>query len=268
MRDLGLVGFWAGYFAARAAPLGRVGGSTVGAAFFNFAPEMVAAAVPGCWEVAEPQELIVVRAQAAAVALTEICSPESLQAAVGVLPLLREVVASVDVAGRVMAGANHALWPAIDTALRVQGVDPQLRAVVELWQAATTLREQRGDGHVAALVVHGLGGCEAHVLAAATSGVPVEILRDNRGWSDEAWDAAARSLRERGVIFPDATATPEGFALHEAIETMTDELAEHSFAPLSDHDANAMYSALHACARDVQASETLPFPNPMGLPRI
>jgi hypothetical protein len=35
--------------------------------------------------------------------------------------------------------------------------------VTVLWQAATVLREHRGDGHVAALVVEGLDGCQAHV---------------------------------------------------------------------------------------------------------
>jgi hypothetical protein len=229
---------------------------------------MVAANVPGCWEVAEPEALIVVRAQAAAVALTENCSPETLQGAVGALPLLREAVAESDYAGRIMSGANRARWPAIDTALRAQGVDPQLRAVAEVWQPTTTRRAHRGDGHVAALVVHGLGGCEAHVLASAVSGVPDEMLRHNRGWSDEAWDASVGRLVERGVILPDGTATPEGFALHRAIETMTDDLAERSYVTLSDQDINAMYGVLHACARAVQASETLPFPNPMGLPRI
>ena len=47
LREAGLRGFWSGYFAARAAPLGRVGAGPVTAAFFNFHPAMVARAVPG-----------------------------------------------------------------------------------------------------------------------------------------------------------------------------------------------------------------------------
>ena len=38
LRDAGLKGFWAGYFAARAAPLGAVGAGPVTAAFANFHP--------------------------------------------------------------------------------------------------------------------------------------------------------------------------------------------------------------------------------------
>jgi len=40
----GLRGFWRGYFAGRAAPLGAVGAGVVTATFFGFAPEFVARA--------------------------------------------------------------------------------------------------------------------------------------------------------------------------------------------------------------------------------
>src|SRR6266568_1974012 len=46
-QDAGLRGFWRGYFAGRAAPLGPVGAAPVTASFFNFAPPMVARALPG-----------------------------------------------------------------------------------------------------------------------------------------------------------------------------------------------------------------------------
>ena len=39
-------------------------------------------------------------------------------------------------------------------------------------------------------MTHGLSGLEAHVLAAGTKAIPVELLRDNRGWSEAEWDAA------------------------------------------------------------------------------
>ena len=77
LREAGLRGFWAGYFAARAAPLGRVEAETVTAAFCNFAPSMVVRAIPSCWEAADPAELTVLRAAAAAAAPIEACSPDS-----------------------------------------------------------------------------------------------------------------------------------------------------------------------------------------------
>lgn len=47
-----------------------------------------------------------------------------------------------------------------------------------LWQVATTLREHRGDGHVALLAGAALAGCEAHILFAACEGAPVELYLD------------------------------------------------------------------------------------------
>ena len=38
--------------------------------------------------------------------------------------------------------------------------------VARLFHAASLLREHRGDGHIAALMVEGVGGLEAHVLLA------------------------------------------------------------------------------------------------------
>ena len=55
----GLRGFWRGYFAGRAAPLGVTGtggAAVVAASFFNFAPAFVARAIPGVWELITPQE--------------------------------------------------------------------------------------------------------------------------------------------------------------------------------------------------------------------
>ena len=50
----GLRGFWRGYFAGRAAPLGAASAAVVTASFFNFAPAFVARAIPGVWELITP----------------------------------------------------------------------------------------------------------------------------------------------------------------------------------------------------------------------
>ena len=49
-------GFWMGYFAARSAPFGVVPTEMVTAAFYNFAPQRVAKALPAAWEFASPAE--------------------------------------------------------------------------------------------------------------------------------------------------------------------------------------------------------------------
>ncbi len=259
MRDAGLRGFWTGYFAARAAPLGRVGAAPVTAAFCNFHPAMVAKAVPACWDVVAPETLSRVRAIAAAEALSEVCSTHARSALVAVLPLLRRAAAAADDAGRMLAGANRALWPRIAPALGTGGVG-------EAWQAATTLREHRGDGHVAALVSRGVRGLEAHLLAAGTKGIPAEVLRDSRGFSVEDWDAAAAGLAARGLLHGDGRATDAGRTLHAEVEALTDRLAEPAYAGLSDSALGDLYGALLECAAEVAASGMLRYPNPMGLP--
>ena len=62
----GLRGFWRGYFAGRAAPLGAAGAAVVTASFFNFAPAFVARAIPGVWELITPEEALRVRLAGAA----------------------------------------------------------------------------------------------------------------------------------------------------------------------------------------------------------
>jgi hypothetical protein len=268
LREAGLKGFWSGYFAARAAPLGAVGPGPVAAAFFNFEPAMVRRAVPACWTVADPAHLTVVRAEAAAGALAEVCRPDTLTGLAAVLPLLRRASAACDGEGRIMTGANRQLWPAVAIGLRRQDQQPDTIALAEGWQACTTLREHRGDGHVAALLTHDLSGLEAHLLATGTLGLPVDLLRDNRGWSASQWEEGAAGLAARGLLQPDGGATEAGRMVHSAVESLTDDLAERAFTALDDEEVARLFGALSRGAADVQSSGLLPFPNPMGLPAL
>jgi hypothetical protein len=222
---------------------------------------MVAKAVPGCWDSVAPLTFCRVRAIAAGEALSEACGVPARSDLVAALPLLRRAVAGCDVAGRIMAACNRALWPTISTALGTGGL-------AEAWQACTTLREHRGDGHVAALLAHGIGGIDAHLLAVGTKGVPAAVLRDNRGWSEDDWAAATSRLASRGLLHIDGRATDAGRTLHAEVEERTDRLAAPPYADLSDAAVTDLYGALSACAREVVASGVLPFPNPMGLPRV
>jgi hypothetical protein len=265
LRDAGLKGFWAGYFAARAAPLGA---GPVAAAFFNFDLVMVRRAVPSCWDVVDPATLTVRRAEAAATALNELCSRDGRDALVAALPALRRAAARCAGEGRPMTGANRELWPSVEAALRRRSLPEPIIAVAEVWQGCTTLREHRGDGHVAALLTHGLSGLEAHLLAAGALGVPADVLRDSRGWAGPQWDAGVAGLAGRGLLRPDGTASATGQELRRRVEAMTDELAAPAFAGLADDEIEALHRALFACATQVQGSGLLPFPNPMGLPAL
>lgn len=55
---LGTKGYWMSYFGLRAAPLGAAPSELVTALFYNFAPGMVARAVPDVWAVATPAQYL------------------------------------------------------------------------------------------------------------------------------------------------------------------------------------------------------------------
>ena len=190
-----------------------------------------------------PETLCRVRAIAAAEALGDLCSVEARSALVAALPLLRRAVAGCDGDGRVMAAANRSLWPVIAPALGTGGLG-------EAWQACTTLREHRGDGHVAALVTHGRQRprgaparrraprrsrprcCGTTGAGARRSGTPRTATLAAPG------PAARRRARHRQPV---ARCTAQ-------VEELTDRLAEPAYAGLSDGALEELYGALAACA--------------------
>ncbi|MEO5874163.1 MAG: hypothetical protein ABIS86_03960, partial [Streptosporangiaceae bacterium] len=99
----GLRGYWRGYFAGRAAPLGRTGPAPVVAAFFGFAPAMVERALPAVWDLASPERALAARTAGARAALERILRGREVGAAA---ELLEQAAAGLDVAGRVLAAAN------------------------------------------------------------------------------------------------------------------------------------------------------------------
>jgi hypothetical protein len=103
-----------------------------------------------------------------------------------------------------------------------------------VWHAARLLREHRGDGHIAALVVEGLGRVDALVVHAALLPAFGDGLRRSRRWSMDDWAASIASLRLRGWLTDDdaLTFTPEGLARRTWIEDRTDQLAALAFDPI------------------------------------
>lgn len=254
LRASGLRGFWMGYFAARVAPVapvGAVGPSTVSATFYNFHPAMVRRSIPDAWRFAEPTAVLAARRVGAARALQRI-DPSIGDRAPMLAALLGRAVESADGSGRVLFAANRALPP----------VDEPVEA---LWQACTSLREHRGDGHVAALTTAGLDGCQALVLFALSEDLPAPMFLDSRGWSADEWDIARSALEARGLVHG-TRITADGVALRRSIEETTDRLAGPPFDELQDHEADDAHRALAALAGAVAAAGVIPFPNPMGLP--
>ncbi len=140
--------------------------------------------------------------------------------------------------------------------------------MAELWQATTSLREHRGDGHVACLTAEGVGSCEAHVLFSATEGTPPELLQQSRGWSREEWAESVRFLRQAGLLDAEGEATQRAYRLHEKLEQRTDELAVVPYSALSDDQRDRLLTALAPAADNIAESGVIPFPNPIGLPPV
>ena len=252
---LGLKGGWMSYFGCRAAPLGAVTAPAVSALFYNFHPNMVARAIPDAWRYATPTALLDARLTAMDGAMRRVLgddavsSPDVARAA----ELATAAVATCDMAGRPMGAANQAT-PEPD--------EPHLR----LWQALTTMREHRGDGHVDLLVDAGVSPSEALVLQAATGRSPEMGLRANRGWSDDEWVAAVASLNERGLVDDEMRITAAGVALRQGIEDGTDRLAAPVVAAIGEAGADELVTLLRPLADTVIATGEVPAHNNMGVP--
>jgi hypothetical protein len=259
----GVRGYWRGYFAGRAAPLGHTAAAPVIASFFSFAPAMVSRALPGVWEMISPQDALGVRAAGAAAALRTLLGLASGQTAAANLAqaadLLVAATDDIEAAGRPLGAANAALpMPA----------EPLAR----LWQAATVLREHRGDGHVAALVAADLDGSEALALRVGVDlaaggahssqawGWTRQELQPIRGWTDADWDAATQRLAGRGLLSSDGTATTEGVAVHRGVERATDVSAARPWARLGASDTARLAELLEPVAAACGAA--LPRPGP------
>ncbi|MFE9452086.1 hypothetical protein [Streptomyces sp. NPDC006739] len=251
---LGLRGFWMGYFALRAAPLGPVSAPVVTSCFYVFHPDRVARALPDAWGYASPARVLAARAGAMDAAMSRlfgpdaVASPELAEAA----DLAWEAASRADTAGRVLAAANQAL-------------DRPERPHVRLWQALTTLREQRGEGHIAVLLSHGLGPVEAMVLKAAAGESDGPFLRETRKWDVPAWQAAEAALRERGLLDEQGTLTPAGVGVRDTVEEQTDRAAGQPWNAVGPAAAARLAALLEPLARTVREAGLLPPGNPVGL---
>lgn len=252
--DLGLSGFWMGYFGFRGAPLGPVEPGVVDAAFANFAPSFVRRWVPAVWSAADPASLIERRSRAAAATLRRV-APGVDATARATAPFLDTAIAAGVALGRPLFAANREVpLPADD--------------VEALWQRCTTLREHRGDGHVAALAAAGVDGLEAHVLLALEQGADPLDLQRTRGWTADDWANAVDRLRRRGLVDGAGTLTGAGHELRRSVEHTTDHLASLPWHHLDEMERTRLVELLTPSAAAVSGAGVLRYPNPIGLPPI
>ena len=230
----GLRGFWRGYFAGRAAPLGAIDPAPVVGLFNSFAPPMVERALPAVWDLVSPAEALAARSRGAATVLAGVVDARE---AARLADLLAPIVAAHKPAGHALGAANLAL-PEPD--------DPHAR----LWQACTSLREHRGDGHVAALVAVGATGADIVVLRCGM-GWDRAVHQPARGWSDEDWLAATARLVRRELLDADGKATEAGRAVVAEAEEITNQAAAPPWEVLAPGEvlevARSLSMPAHAC---------------------
>jgi hypothetical protein len=235
---LGHRNYWDGYFAGRAAPLGRAPAAVVHAIFYNFAEGEVARHIPRVWDTATPEQALAAREQGSVAALRRI---------LGDLADAPALARAAELATRA-ATAPPTEGRSLYAGLRSLPVPDE--PVARLWHAATLLREHRGDGHIAALVSEGIGGTESHVLHALSAGMPAEKFGRVHHLPAEQLAAVVDGMRARGLIDASGWLSDAGREIKERIESLTDDLA----APAYDSLTASELDQLTACLEPISAA--------------
>jgi hypothetical protein len=237
----GVKGGMRGYFASRSAAYGVVPAEVVIATFYNFSPALVRKAIPSVWESATPEAVLAARYDCADAALTrllgaDVVGSDDLAEAAA---LAREATRACAIEGRPLFAAHAALpWP-----------DP---AHLQLWHAATLLREHRGDGHIAALVLAGLTGPEAVVsYTSLGTGLPEDLQRQTRGYSEAEWAQTKQSLRDKGIFDDNDAFTDFGHAQRADIEARTDAAAAAPYDHLGEEKTRRLAELTRPLSRSI-----------------
>ncbi|RSM93311.1 hypothetical protein DMB42_52650 [Nonomuraea sp. WAC 01424] len=241
---VGMRNYWDGYFAGRAAPLGLVPAAVVHAVFYNFADGEVARHIPWVWGKITPQEAIAVRERGSSAALRQLIG--ELAGSPGLVrtpALATRAAVSAPTEGRPLYAGLRAL-------------DVPEEPVARLWHAATLLREHRGDGHNAALLAHGIGGTEAHVLMAVSLGMRAEEFGRIHHLPKARLTAVVDGLRGRGLVDAAGGFTDAGRETRQRIEALTDELAVPAYDVLSVDELAGLAAELEPIAAAVRAFES------------
>jgi hypothetical protein len=243
MAALGFRNYWDGYFAGRSAPLGRVPAEVVDAAFYNFAEGEVARHIPQVWGTTTPEAAFAARMQGCVAALRRILgdlveTPGFARAA----ELLAKASSSAPTEGRVMYAGLRAL---------PMPEEP----VTRLWHAANMLREQRGDGHIVALVSERIGRTEAHVLCALDMGIyPAESFGRIHHLPQARLTEVMDGLRDRGLVDASGHFTDAGRATKDRIESLTDVLAEAPYDALEQDELDELIALLEPVSARLRAT--------------
>jgi hypothetical protein len=124
-----------------------------------------------------------------------------------------------------------------------------------LFHAASMLREHRGDGHIVALMVEGIGRTEAHVLLALGMDMPAAQFGRIGHLPAAQLDAVIDGMRSRGLIGDDGWLSEEGRAVKRRVESLTDDLAARPYECLSPAELDELIAALEPLAALLVAAQ-------------
>jgi hypothetical protein len=242
----GLKGFWMNYFATRVAPLGPVPATVVEATFFYYSPVRIQRAIPDAWSLATPTDIIAARYEGMDCALRRVLGDEVARSSeiAEAAALARRAAEAIEPMGRVLyAGWASLTWPA----------EPHL----QLWHAATLLREARSGAHLIALAAHDLDGCEAVVSQVGVDEAPRDWILDEAKWSEADADAAVARLVDRGWLEPSGQATDVGREGRAAVEDLTDRLDSRHWRLLGGDDSHSLLDHLEHLSGLLPADDQL-----------
>jgi hypothetical protein len=243
MFALGFTNYWDTYFAGRAAPLGLVPAEVVHALFYNFAPGEVARHIPKVWRTTTPEAAIAARQKGCVNALRRILGDHVDSAPFArATDLLTRAATSAPFEGRPMYAALRAIPIPDDVTTR-------------LFHAASLLREHRGDGHIAALMIEGVGGLEAHALLALDMGMPAEKFGRIHHLPAAQLAGVTEGMRDRGLIGYDGWLTEQGHAVKERVEELTDDLAAKPYESLQPRELDELMAILEPYAKLLLAAQ-------------
>jgi hypothetical protein len=126
----------------------------------------------------------------------------------------------------------------------------------QLWHAAATLRECRGDVHQAANVAAGLSAVQMNLLTESWIGWAPTSYTATRGWSPEAMAAGEAGLVARGLVTGGAL-TAEGRQLREDVEARTDAAMAPAVAAIGDR-LDGLVAQLDAWSAKIIAAGAAP----------
>jgi hypothetical protein len=196
------------YFTSRGSLMGQVRPGVVAAAFGVFKPEVATAGVTLGWSLTDAPTIFAARREGAVAQLERVLGPAT-PGVERVSVLLERAVEPLPVSGRALFAGLRSWWD--------DPTDPWTR----LFHLGDSLRECRGDAHIAAWTSAGLDGVEIGLLNDLYMGLPLRSYVRTRGWSEEDLAAGVDRLRSCGWLEGDEL-SEEGRAVREEIEGATD----------------------------------------------